>query len=151
MNYFSNLNNHSRVWIYPASRELTIEECKIILSELNSFVQTWDSHGAELKAAVEIIENQFVVIAVDENIESPSGCSIDRSVKKMKQIGTSISVDFFNRLKMVVKNDLDKKTISFSELEKYTDWKVFNPLVKSVKELNESFLIPVTESGLVSL
>ena len=50
---------------------------------------------------------------------------------------------------MVVKNDIEKKTIAYASLEDYSEWNIFNPLVKSVKELNESFLIPVKESGLL--
>lgn len=149
MNYFQKLSDSSKVWIYPSTRELTVQESEAIINELNPFVQSWDSHGASLKAEVIIIENQFIVIAVDESIESPSGCSIDRSVKKIKELGQKLSIDFFNRLKMVVKTDLEKKTISYSELDNYKTWKVYNPLVKTVKELNNSFLIPVLESGLL--
>ena len=149
MSYFLQLSDTSRVWVYPASRELTLVESEVILNELKPFVQSWDSHGTPLKADVVILENQFVVIGVDEDVESPSGCSIDRSVKKMKALGLQLSIDFFNRLKMVVKNDVEKKTIAYASLDNYSEWNVFNPLVKSVKELNESFLIPVKESGLL--
>jgi hypothetical protein len=149
MSYFPTLSYNSRVWIYPASRELTLVESEVILNELKPFVQSWDSHGTPLKADVIILENQFVVIGVDEDIESPSGCSIDRSVKKMKELGQQLSIDFFNRLKMVVKNNIEKKTIAYSSLGDYSEWNIFNPLVKTVNELNESFLIPVKESGLL--
>jgi hypothetical protein len=67
----------------------------------------------------------------------------------MKALGQQLSIDFFNRLKMVVKNDIEKKTIAFASLEDYSEWNIFNPLVKSVKELNDSFLMTVKERGLL--
>ncbi|MBI1835646.1 MAG: hypothetical protein HYR91_00120 [Flavobacteriia bacterium] len=149
MNYFSEFSDNSRVWIYPSTKELNNLESEILLKELIPFTKSWDSHGTPLKAAVEIIENQFVVFAIDESIESPSGCAIDRSVKKMKELGLLLKIDFFNRLKMVILKDNVKKTIAFADLEEYRDWKIYNPLVKSVSELNHSFLIPVIESGLL--
>jgi hypothetical protein len=50
---------------------------------------------------------------------------------------------------MVVKNNIEKKTIAYASLGDYSEWNIFNPLVKTVNELNESFLIPVKESGLL--
>lgn len=149
MEFFNDFNFNSKVWIYQASKPFSDDIASEINSNLLSFVQKWDSHGTPLKADVQVFLNQFILIAVDEEIESPSGCSIDRSVKKIKELGSQFNIDFFNRLKMVITNDSETKTVSFADLDQYTDWKVYNPLVKTVKELNTNFLVSVKESGLI--
>ena len=49
-------------------------------------------------------------------------------------------------MNLVVKKDKEVKLIPFTELQSYSDWKVYNPLVDSLELLRSSFLIPVTES-----
>lgn len=145
----NSFSSTSRVWIYPANRELTAIEVEQILTDLNQFVAGWDSHGTPLKAQVELLEKRFVTFIVDEAVESPSGCSIDRSVKKMKELGAELKINFFDRLQMVVQKGNERKQIHFSELGDYKDWMLFNPLVANLAELETKFLIPVEESSFV--
>jgi hypothetical protein len=98
-----------------------------------------------------IIGDHFAVLAVDEQVEMPSGCSIDSSVKLMKDIGNEFQIDFFNRLKLIVEREGEIKMVALSELADYSEWNVYNTLVNTVEDLNNSFLIPVIESELYKM
>lgn len=94
---FSDIDFQSRVWIYQANRELTPEETGIITETLKASLDTWEAHGKPLTASGKVFEHRFVVIAVDERDELPSGCSIDKSVHWLQEIGQRMNVDFFDR------------------------------------------------------
>jgi hypothetical protein len=103
---FSDIDFQSRVWVYQANRELTSEETGIITETLKASLDTWEAHGKPLTAAGKIFEHRFIVIAVDERDELPSGCSIDKSVHWLQEIGQRMNIDFFDRsLAYVDEND----------------------------------------------
>lgn len=94
---FSEINLSSRVWIYQAGRNFTDEEVGILTETLKAALENWEAHGHPLTASGKIFEHRFVVIAVDESKEAPSGCSIDKSVHWLQEIGNKLNVDFFDR------------------------------------------------------
>jgi hypothetical protein len=149
--YFSQLSSDSRVWVYQSNKAFSESE-KIYLTEsFKEFVSSWAAHGSKLVADATIIGDYFVVLAVDEKTVMASGCSIDSSVKFIKSVGQQLNIDFFNRLKLVVKKDSEIKMISFSDLDQFKDWKIYNTLVNTVDQLNNSFLIPIEESELYKI
>jgi hypothetical protein len=94
---FSDIDFQARVWVYQANRELTPEETGIITETLKASLDTWEAHGKPLTASGKIFEHRFIVIAVDERDELPSGCSIDKSVHWLQEIGQRMNIDFFDR------------------------------------------------------
>ncbi|WP_353722489.1 hypothetical protein [Dyadobacter sp. 676] len=103
---FSDIDFQSRVWVYQANRELTPEETGIITETLKASLDTWEAHGKPLTASGKVFEHRFVVIAVDERDELPSGCSIDKSVHWLQEIGQRMNIDFFDRsLAYIDEND----------------------------------------------
>ncbi len=146
--YFTQLSNDSRVWVYQSNRTFSENEKSLLNESFKEFVSSWAAHGSKLVADAIVIGDYFVVLAVDEKIAMASGCSIDSSVKFIKSIGHQLNIDFFNRLKLVVKKESETKMISFSDLNQYNDWNIYNTLVNTVKQLNTLFLIPVQESEL---
>lgn len=94
---FSDLDFEARVWVYQANRNLTPEETGILTETLKSALDGWEAHGKPLTASGKVFEHRFVVIGVDERDELPSGCSIDKSVHWLQQIGSQLQVDFFDR------------------------------------------------------
>jgi hypothetical protein len=101
---FSELPENARVWIYQASRIMNDVEQTLLQKELHQFISTWTAHQAGLKGGAEIHKGIFVVISVDENHNHASGCSIDKSVHFMKQIGEKLGINFFDRLTAVCQN-----------------------------------------------
>jgi hypothetical protein len=140
------LSIDSRVWVYQSDRSFSDSEVETINVMCSDFIKGWAAHGSPLKASFEVIDKFFLVLAVDQNVALASGCSIDSSVKFIKELEIKVKINFFNRMNLVVKNDEETKLIPFSELRNYSGWKVYNPLVNDLKTLHSSFLIPVTES-----
>ena len=149
--YFPQLASDSRVWVYQSNRAFSENEKVQLTEAFKVFVDSWAAHGSKLVADATIIGDYFVVLAVDEKIAMASGCSIDSSVKFIKTIGQQFTIDFFNRLKLVVQKENETKMISFSDLGQYENWKIYNTLVNTIDLLNTSFLIPVNESELFKM
>ena len=94
---FDEIDFDSRIWIYQTDRVLTSEEVATLTEMLKSVLNGWEAHGKALTASGKVFHNRFVVIAVDESQEMPSGCSIDKSVNWLKQIGSEMQINFFDR------------------------------------------------------
>lgn len=142
----SNLSPSSKVWVYKSNRELTASEQSFIKEELGIFIPQWASHGNQLFGGAEVVENWFVVLAVDETQSMASGCSIDTSVQFMKAVGKELNINFFDRMQVLIDNGGEKEEIHFSEIGNHPDAKIYNPLISSLEEFNSSWLIPVKES-----
>jgi hypothetical protein len=146
---FPQLPDTSRVWLYVSDRPFDATESNYIQDALSDFTQNkWATHGTKLMASGSVLMNQLVVLAVDEEVMNASGCSIDSSVRLMKQIGTELKVDFFNRLFVLITKESEIKRVHFQELHQYSDWKLLNPMVSSLEEVRNRFLIDVKESNL---
>jgi len=94
---FANILPNSKVWIYQADRLLTEEEVIKTEKKLDVFLNNWQSHGQEVKAAGKVVHNLFVVLAADEDYNAPGGCSIDSSVHFLKNLEQELDISLFNR------------------------------------------------------
>jgi hypothetical protein len=86
---FETLPDHGRLWVFPASRALNVEEIATLTQEVDDFLATWRAHGAPLRAGRDIVEERFLFVGVDVDAESPSGCSIDALVNRLRALGTA--------------------------------------------------------------
>ncbi|MEZ4904204.1 MAG: hypothetical protein R2822_21850 [Spirosomataceae bacterium] len=94
---FHDIAFEARVWVYQANRTLADDEVGTLTETLKAALEGWEAHGQALTASGKVFQNRFVVIAVDESKELPSGCSIDKSVHWLQEIGPRLGVDFFDR------------------------------------------------------
>jgi hypothetical protein len=94
---FESLSDNSRVWIYQANRRMSASEASSLDKVLQQFCGNWNAHGEPLKTSFRIEHDQFVVLCADEDYHAPSGCSIDSSVRILKEFQASAGVDFFDR------------------------------------------------------
>lgn len=106
MKEFSQLADHARVWIYQAERNLIESEIANIKQVGRVFLEQWTSHGAHMDAAMEVLHERFIVIALDEQAASASGCGIDKSVHFMQELSAQMNIDFFQRTVVVYRNEL---------------------------------------------
>lgn len=133
-----------------ADRSFDGTESDYIQSKLDEFVTVhWKSHGAKLDATGILINNQLIVLSVDDNSLGASGCSIDSSVKFIKELGTELKVDFFNRMYVLISNGEETQRVHISDLSNYKDWNLLNPIVSTVQDVQEKGLLSVSESELV--
>jgi len=141
------LPSHARCWIYQADRALTGTEKEWIKEQLNRFIPEWNAHGTKLIAEGEQIGDFHIVLAVDEHSAGASGCSIDSSVRFIKQIGQELHVDFFNRMKILLEDSQgSQQLVAFSEINNYPDYTVFNNLVQNLGEWKSNWKVKATES-----
>lgn len=149
----TNLAPDSKIWIYQSSRKFSESEVVEITEKGAQFITNWNAHGSMLKAAVEVLYNQFIIFAVDENQAKASGCSIDKSVAFIRDIEGQYNVILLDRMQIAYKNGSGIVTAPFSEFEsllksgKLTeDTIVFNNLVSTKAEFESSWETPVKES-----
>lgn len=102
---YNDLPDNARVWIYQSDKAFTEVQTATIHQQLQGFIQQWQSHGKPVRAWGGIKYNRFIVLAVDEGYEAPSGCSIDSSVAVIRQIEADFGVDMFNRMNFAYKTD----------------------------------------------
>ena len=115
---FDSLPDHSRLWIYQSSKKFSSSELATISESLTSFTSRWRAHGEPLNASFKIVYDQFVLLAVDEEVHAASGCSIDDSTRVLKEISSSIGIDLFDRSRAAFMVDSEVITIPISALKK---------------------------------
>lgn len=149
----NNLPPTTRVWIYQSKRPFSQTETPQVKSEIQQFAQGWVSHNRQLRAHADVLHNQFLVLMVDESMADASGCSIDKSVHFMKQLGQAYNTDLFDRMTFAWKDGEEVKTASSDDFamlyqngEINDETLVFDNLVKTKGELEEKWLKPLNES-----
>ncbi len=152
---FEKINDHARLWVYQSSRKFNSNESKIISQTLLSFTEGWVVHGHPMHASFDLKFDQFIILAADEEVSAASGCSIDDSVRTVKKLGAELGIDFFDRTLVAFKSDEDIFTISSLDLKsqlKEKKWNkdtlVFNNLVGTKRELNQSWMVPAGSTWL---
>ncbi len=150
---FSLLPDNSRVWVYQADRSFSDEEVRQITEQLRLFVENWKRHGEDLKASFQIRYNQFIILAVDENVANVSGCSIDASVHIIQELQKKLEVDLLNKMNVTFKDGDNVNIVSltafkeFAKLNKITsNTLVFNNMIASKAELEASWEVKASES-----
>lgn len=141
--YFSNFSPDAKVWIYQSDKPMN-ESLRAKLNNLvASFIDEWSAHGTKLQAEGKVIDEYRLVLCTDGNVEA-SGCSIDASVRFIKKIGDTYSLNFFNRLLVLVDKKGSKELLHFSALKDNTDLKIFQPSPKNLGELRENETVLVS-------
>ncbi len=154
-NHFSKMPPHTRVWVYQSNRAFSEQEAQQLQAQIDAFTQQWATHGKELAACGEVLYQQFIVLAVDEQLQGASGCSIDSSVHFIKEIEQQYQVNLFDRLLTAYWNadqtqilTADRlafqKLVAAGQITEATI--VFNNLVQNKNELNTNWQIPVKNS-----
>ncbi len=149
------LDNSSKVWIYQADREFTYDELDFSREKIHEFLSVWTSHNQELHTYGNIFHRRFLALFVDESgAASASGCSIDKSVHFVQQLGNVLGIDFFNRLNYsYFENEEEIQMLpqsAFSEAYQSgtitDDTLVFDHLVKSKGDFLENWVRPLGQT-----
>lgn len=152
---FDQLPPHARLWIYQADRPFTQAEQAEIKPLLERFVTEWSSHGKGLQASAELLHDRFLVLANNESETSASGCSIDASVKFVRELEQRYQVSFFDRTKLAFLEEGKVQLVSMSELKnKVTAGEIrkdslyFDTLVNNYQDLESGWPKPAGNSWL---
>ena len=151
----SDFHPASRVWIYQCNRLFSMGEALEIEDRLKEFTESWQSHGARVKAAGFLFFGQFLVLMADESATTVGGCSTDSSVRFVKDLERQYGVSLFDRtsLAFVVKDKIQLLPLSQFAYAMENghigpDTLYFNNTVLTKEELEKNWIIPVKESWL---
>jgi len=138
------MNPNSRIWIYQANRILNDQEATQINELSSQFVATWNSHGTQLLADIELLNNLHLVVCVDESHKDASGCSIDSSVRFVKALEGQFNLDFFDRMLIAYKDKDAVKLVKANQLNGQLNGEalVFNNLIEKRAQLENEWLVP---------
>lgn len=150
---FENLPDHARVWVYQANRTLTDDELAEITEKTKIFLENWTAHGAHLEAAFEIKYKRFIVIAINQDTQSATGCSIDASVAFIQQLEKDYQIDLLDKMNVSYKQGefiAYKNLADFKKMAKNKSVSlntvVFNNLVTNKHEYENAWEVPASDS-----
>lgn len=146
---FNNMSEDSRVWIYQAARQFTEQEKALIASRLSAFCDGWNTHGTRMPTSFQILDNQILVLVVDESGLGASGCSIDSSVRTLRELESEIENNITDQGKVTFKSSTGeisvasalgiKSKVTSGEINSQTP--IINPQVKSKKDLESIWIL----------
>lgn len=150
---FNELPDSSRVWIYQANRSFSAWELEEITPKLESFITSWTAHGADLKASFEIRYNRFIILALDQELNVATGCSIDASVHFIQQLEKDYNVDLLDKMNVSYKQGKYVAYKTLTDFRKMAKDKavspntiVFNNLINNKAEYQNDWEVPASES-----
>lgn len=150
---YNNLPNNSRVWIYQSDREFRPDEIVFITQKATEFINNWTRHGDDLKGSFTIKYNQFLVLAVDQNFNNVSGCSIDASVRFIKQLEDALKVDLMDKMNITFKDGENINLIKLPQFQEFVKTKkinehtiVFNNLVATKEDFENNWEVAAKNS-----
>jgi hypothetical protein len=85
------LSNEARIWIFGITPSLDEAKQQQLLATVDAFLDQWAAHGAPIRAARDLRDGSFLIIAADEESEK-SGCSIDRMFGTLRQLEQQFGV-----------------------------------------------------------
>lgn len=150
---FKTLPKTSRVWIYQANRSFSESELEEVKEKLDVFIESWTAHGADLKAGYDIRYKRFIILALDQELNMATGCSIDSSVQFIQKLEKEYNVDLLDKMNVSYKQGEFVAYKTLTDFRKMAKQKavskntiVFNNLVTNIDELDESWEVPASES-----
>ncbi|MBY0434139.1 MAG: hypothetical protein K2U26_08530, partial [Cyclobacteriaceae bacterium] len=150
---FETMPSHARVWVYQAGRSFTVAEQNLIVSSLRQMCEQWKAHGTPLHTSFTLPHNHFLVLAVDKQQAGVSGCSIDGSVRAIKELQQQTGIDFFDRTAIafyvhgaVVLHPMSQLKFLFESGALSGSSLTFNNLVDTKGDFDSRWLQPVAET-----
>ncbi|MCB0456313.1 MAG: ABC transporter ATPase [Flavobacteriaceae bacterium] len=150
---FENLPDESRIWVYQANRKLTDDEVSFIEEQTRAFLEQWTAHGAELEAGFEMKYHRFIVIGLNQENASASGCSIDASVHFIQTLEKKLEIDLLDKMNVTFYHGeyiAYKPLLEFKKMAKNRSVSgntiVFNNLVNTKAEYLEHWEVPAKDS-----
>jgi len=106
-----------------------------------------------LEASYLLKYNRFIILAVNQEVQNPTGCSIDASVQFIQELEKKYGVDLLDKMNVTFKlgdHVAHKTLIDFKRMAKdkavTENTIVFNNLVNTIEEWNDNWEVPAGES-----
>ncbi|MDX5419853.1 MAG: hypothetical protein LPK09_11605, partial [Hymenobacteraceae bacterium] len=122
---------------------------------LQRFATEWSSHGKGLQASAGLLHDRFLVIGNNESATAASGCSIDASVRFVRELEQRLGVSFFDRSQLAFLEEGEVITVPLTEMKTKVasgninkDTLYFDILVNNFEELQQAWPKPAGSSWL---
>ncbi len=152
---FESLPSDARIWIFQTDRPLTADEKRIAEERLHEFTNEWAVHGNPFNTSYTIQHHHFLILAADESSQNASGCSIDSSVRVLKELEQKLGVKLFDRNLIAFWADAKVTLIPLQELKQKFESGIlndqslaFNNLINTKGDLERTWLLPAGETWL---
>jgi hypothetical protein len=144
---FKQMPDAAKIWIYQADAILTNDQSAAITKSIDAFIPTWNSHGIMLKAEGKLFFNLFIVLCVDETEKGASGCSIDSSMRFIKETESQFNISFTNRMTLAwVENSIVLSPLQSLPATVHEGTLIFNNLVSNLGEWRVSWLTSLSKT-----
>jgi len=135
---------------------LNTVEAQQVESAANTFAKQWAAHGHPLAAGADLIHNRFLILCVNAEHQSASGCSIDASVHFIQQLGQKHQIDFFDRMNIAyIDHEQLINTVHFNKIKSHfqeglikEDTLIFNNTWTTLHDFQNKWQQPLSESWL---
>lgn len=114
------LSPAAHVWIFGVSPALDAEKETAVLRQVDAFLDQWASHGTPIRAARELREGSFLIIAADEQSER-SGCSIDKMFGTLRQLERDLGVQILDANRIFLRDGQAVRAVPRDEFPNAAD------------------------------
>ena len=153
---FDNLPSTARIWIYQASRLLSDREAAQVNKAVEVFATEWSAHNKSLQASGILKHRLFLILGVNESQNKASGCSVDSSVRFVKELETLSGISFLDKMNVAIRQGADVNVYGADELiDLYKQGHVsdstltFDNTLNVKEQLQSKWEIPFSESWLM--
>jgi hypothetical protein len=142
------LSNDAHVWIFGISPSLEPAQGEKLLRQVDAFLDEWAAHGTPIRAARDLKDSSFLIVAADENREK-SGCSIDRMFGTLRQLERELDVAILDSNRVFFR---DSDAVRATPRDQFrhaanADTEVFDVLVERLGEVRSgSWVRPAAQS-----
>ena len=151
---FKSLPKNSRIWIFPSSKEIDIHKKSKIKERLVKFISDWTSHNKNIQAGFQLPYNRFIVIALNQNLQNASGCSIDSLMNIIQIFEKEFDLILLDRMNVLYRDKTRKiEYLTLKDFVKMVKYKsinssttVFNNLVINKEEYMDLWEVPAINS-----
>ena len=139
---FENISSESRIWIFSSAIKISEDSQKDISEIIIKFLNSWKHHGIDLPCSFKILDDFFIIIALDQSNNSAGGCSIDQMFNCISNIDQQFDLSLLDRSKMHF--FIDKKVLCYP-LEKvdvkFSDYLFFDQTIDKKNQLDDWLIL----------
>ena len=150
---FKALPPESRLFIFPAAGQLRSDAIAKATPMIEAFLGQWKVHQQDPIVGYQIRHERFLLVGVDESTIPPSGCSIDALTRFMKELGSSLGMEWLDGPEVLYRDSAGVQGATRAQFatlatqgEVDAGTIVFNNTIQRLGELETSWEIAATDS-----
>jgi hypothetical protein len=90
---FDSLPDSARVWIFGSDKRLSDDAAEALMRDVGDHLAEWKAHGEPLTVGSQLLDERFLVVAVDQSTAGASGCSIDGLFRVLQTVQSKLGLN----------------------------------------------------------